>query len=149
MRERIAAALTEATRSQNRRRMSTLRLICAAIKDRDIAARGQGRDRVCDEEVLEILAKMVRQREESARLYEEAGRLELAEQEREEIEIIREFLPRQMSEEEMRSACAQVVHDAGAQGLRDMGRTMSMLKERFPGQMDFGKASALLKEMLR
>ena len=149
MRERIDAALKAAIKAQDRRRMSTLRLINCAIKDRDVAARGSGKEPVCEEDVLGILAKMIKQREESGRVYEEAGRLELAEQEREEIEIIREFLPRQLDEDAVRGACESVVREVGAQGLRDMGRCMSALKTRYPGQMDFGKASGVVKQLLR
>lgn len=149
MREDIHAALKEAMKSQEKRRVSTLRLINAAIKDRDIAARGQGKDAVGDDEILQILSKMVKQREESARIYEEAGRLELAEEEREEIGIISEFLPKQFSDDEIRSACADIVAELDAHGLRDMGRTMAALKERFAGQMDFGKASGMVKELLQ
>ncbi|MBB4301107.1 hypothetical protein GGD81_000122 [Rhodobium orientis] len=149
MREAIQAALKDAMKSQQKRRVATLRLISAAIKDRDIAARSQGKDAVGDDEILQILAKMVKQREESARIYEEAGRLELSEEEREEIEIISEFLPRQLSEEETRAVCAGVIAEIGASGLRDMGKTMSALKERYPGQMDFSKASGIVKEQLQ
>lgn len=148
MREKINAALIAATKSQNKREMSTLRLINAAIKDRDIAERGSGKDGVSDEDVLQILSKMVKQRLESAKTYEEAGRLELAEQEREEIEIIKVFLPRQMDEDAIREACGRVVEELGSNGLRDMGKTMGALKERYPGQMDFGRASKVVKDLL-
>jgi hypothetical protein len=149
IRDRINNALKEAIKAQQKLRMSTLRLINAAIKDRDIASRTDGRNQgVADAEVLAILAKMIKQREESADTYEQAGRLELADQERQEIEIIRDFMPRQMSEEEVRAACQAVVAELGAEGLKDMGRTMAALKERYPGQMDFGRASKLVKEYL-
>lgn len=148
MREQITEALKQATLAQERRRISTLRLIMAAIKDRDIAARGAGQDGVSDEEILQILAKMIKQRIESAQTYEQAGRLDLAEQEREEIGIISSFLPRQLDEQEMTDACRKVVQEVGAAGLKDMGRCMGALKERYPGQMDFGKASKLVKEIL-
>ncbi len=149
MREAILADLKEAMKTQDKCRVSTLRLINAAIKDRDIAARSQGRDCLSDDEVLELLTKMIRQRVESAKLYEEGGRLEMAEREREEIGVIRGYLPKQLEDDEMRSACADVVQEIGAAGLRDMGRTMSALKERFAGQMDFGRASCVVKEILR
>ncbi len=149
MREKINAALVTATKAQDKRRMCTLRLINAAIKDRDIAARGAGKDALTDEDVLEILSKMVKQRKESARAYEDGGRLELVDQELEEIEIIREFMPQQLDDESMRSVCAEVVEDLDAHGLRDMGRTMAALKERYPGQMDFGEASKLVRELLQ
>ncbi|PLX38522.1 MAG: glutamyl-tRNA amidotransferase [Hyphomicrobiales bacterium] len=149
MREAINSALKAATKAQEKRRMSTLRLINAAIKDREIAVRGQGKDGIGDDEILQILAKMVKQRDESAATYEEAGRLELAEGEREEIAIIQEFLPKQLDDEAVKVACAEVVAEIGAQGLRDMGRTMAVLKERYPGQMDFGRASGFVKELLQ
>ena len=128
--------------------MATLRLITAAVKDRDIAARGTGRDGVSDEEILEILAKMVKQRVESAETYEQAGRLDLAQQEREEIDIITSFLPRQLDESEMTEACREAVEEVGAASLKDMGKCMGALKQHYPGQMDFGKASKLVKKIL-
>lgn len=148
LRDEINEALKAAVKSQDKRSMATLRLVNAAIKDRDIAARTSGKDCVGDDDIRQILAKMIRQREESAATYMDAGRPELAAQEREEIEIIQRFLPRQLSEEEIRSACASVVKEIGAAGLRDMGRTMATLKERYPGQLDFGRASAVVKGLL-
>jgi len=149
MRERFDAALKNATLKQDRRRMATLRLIIAAIKDRDIAARGAGRDPVSDDDILEILAKMIKQRVESTRLYEEANRLDLADQEREEVEIVKEFLPQQLDEGEMRSVCEEAIKSTGSHGLRDMGKCMAALKERYAGRMDFGKASRVVKEHLQ
>jgi len=149
MRAQIAEALKTAIRTQDKKRTSTLRLINAAIQDRDIANRGQGKDQVSDDEILQILTKMVKQREESAKAFEEGNRLELAEQEREEIAIIRDFLPKQMGEDQVRSVCQQVIRDIGADGLRDMGKCMNALKEKYPGQMDFGKASGIVKTMLQ
>ncbi len=149
MRDKIAAALKDAIREQRKRRVSTLRLIQAAITDRDIANRGVGKDPVSDDEILAILTKMIKQREESARAFEEGNRLELAEQEREEIEIIRDFMPRQLCEEDVRRACVEVIDEVGAEGLRDMGRCMNALKEKFPGRMDFSKASGFVKNMLQ
>ncbi|MGI9416031.1 MAG: GatB/YqeY domain-containing protein [Hyphomicrobiales bacterium] len=149
MRERINTALKEAVKSQDKIRMSTLRLINAAIKDRDIASRTNGKSEgVGDAEVLGILAKMIKQRDESAVTYEQAGRLELSEQERNEIVVIQEFLPKQLNEDEIAAACRQVVEDLDAGGLKDMGRTMGALKERYSGQMDFGKASKTVKGLL-
>jgi uncharacterized protein YqeY len=149
MREKFAEALKQALKSGDRRRVSTIRLIQTAINDRDIANRGAGRDPVSEEEIALILTRMIKQRQESARLYEEGNRLELAEQERDEIDIIRAFLPRQLEEEAVKQACAQVIDEVGADGLRDMGRCMSALREKFPGQMDFGKASGIVKGLLR
>jgi uncharacterized protein YqeY len=149
MRDKIAEAMKSALKSQDVRRLSTLRLIQAAIKDRDIANRGAGKDPVSDQEILEILAKMVRQRQESARAFEEGNRLELAEQERKEIEIIGEFLPQQLCEEDVRRICARVIDEAGADGLRDMGKCMNLLKQKYAGRMDFGKASGIVKTLLQ
>ena len=148
MRERINAALKAAMLAQDKRRTSTLRLINAAIKDRDIAARGAGKDVVGDDGIDEILMKMIRQRLESARLYEEGHRLDLADQEREEIVIIKGFLPEQLDEATMASVCAEAVKATGAHGLRDMGKCMQTLKARYAGRMDFGKASTVVKGML-
>lgn len=149
MRDMIARALNEAAKSKDKLRLATIRLMQAAIKDRDIALRGAGKDPASEEEILQILAKMIKQREESARLYREGKREDLAAQELAEIEIIRSFMPRQLGEEDMRRACADVVRDVGADGLRDMGKCMNALKEKFPGQMDFGKASGIVKDILR
>ncbi len=149
LRQEISQALTTALKAQEKRRMSTLRLILAAVKDRDIANRTAGKDPVGDEELLGILGKMVKQREESARIYEEGSRIELAEAEREEIAIISEFLPQQMSDDEIKQACADVIAEIGAEGLRDMGKCMAVLKERYAGKMDFTKASAIVKSLLQ
>ena len=149
MREKIAEALKTAMKAQDKRRTSTLRLILAAIHDRDIAHRGAGKDPVTDDEVLQILGKMVKQREESARLFEEGNRLDLAEQERDEITIIRDFLPKQLGEDAVKKACEQAITEVGAGGLRDMGRCMSVLKDKYAGQMDFSKASSVVKDLLR
>ncbi|MBD8554940.1 GatB/YqeY domain-containing protein [Rhizobium sp. CFBP 8762] len=149
MRHQFTESLKEAMKAKDTRRLATVRLISAAIKDRDILNRGQGKDPVSDDEILQILAKMIKQREESARIYAEAGRDELATQEREEIDIINGFLPEQISEDKVRDICAAVIAEINAQGLRDMGKCMAVLKERYPGQMDFAKASAILKELLK
>lgn len=149
MREELAAQMKEAMKAQDKRRVSTIRLIQAAIKDRDIAARTAGKDAVSDEEIMQILAKMVKQREESAKLFEEGNRAELAQQEREEIDVIRSFMPRQLGEEQMKQLCAKVVAEVGADGLRDMGKCMNELKQRYPGQMDFSKASGVVKTLLQ
>ncbi len=145
MRETIAAALKHATKAQDKRRISTLRLMSAAIKDRDIAARTAGKSEATDVELLELYAKMIKQREESEKIYAEAGRAELAKQEAEEIVIIREFLPKPLSAEDMDEAIAEAIAKAGASSVRDMGKVMAELKARYAGQMDFAKASALVK----
>ena len=149
MREQLAEALTTATKNQQRRRVCTLRLINAAIKDRDVANRSAGRDPVGDDDIQLILAKMIRQRVESAKVYEEGGRPELAAQEREEIGVIKEFLPPQLGTGEIEKACKKVVEDTDARGLRDVGRCMNALKERYPGQMDFSKACGMVKGLLQ
>ena len=149
MRESIATALKDAQKGRDKTRVSTLRLMQAAIHDRDIANRGTGKDPISDDEVLLILARMIKQREESARAFEDGGRIELAEEERAEIEIIREFLPEQLCEEDMARVCREVVGEVNAEGLRDMGKCMSVLKERYAGQMDFSEASGVVKSLLR
>ena len=148
MRDHINAALKDAMLSQDKRRVSTLRLISAAIKDREIAARTAGRDPINDSDITEILMKMIKQRIESARLYEEGNRLDLAEQEREEMAIIKSFLPEQLDDDQVRSVCAETVKKTGAAGLRDMGKCMQALKSRYAGRMDFGKASAVVRNLL-
>ncbi|MGC1181301.1 MAG: GatB/YqeY domain-containing protein [Methyloceanibacter sp.] len=135
MRETINAALKAATKVQDKRRMSTLRLISAAIKDRDIAARGLGKAEASDAELLELLAKMIKQREESEKIYTQAGRAELAQQESEEIAIIREFLPRQLSEADIQQAIGAAIAEAGASSVKDMGKVMATLKARYAGHL--------------
>lgn len=148
MRETITAALKHATKAQDKRRMSTLRLMSAAIKDRDIAARTAGKPQATDAELLDLFAKMIKQREESEKIYTQAGRAELARQEAEEIAIIGEFLPKQLSGEEMEKAIAAAIAKTGASGVKDMGKVMAELKAGYAGQMDFAKASALVKTRL-
>lgn len=148
MRDEINDNLKTAIKAQDKRRVGTLRLINAAIKDRDIAARSHGKDAVSDAEILEILAKMIKQRVESAQTYEDAGRQELATQEREEIEIIKDFMPQQMNQEEIATAVKAVVDEIGAESLKDMGRTMGALKEKYAGRMDFGAANKVVKDLL-
>ena len=149
MRDEINEALKAAQKARDAHAVSTIRLINTAIKDRDIAARGKGSDPVDDEAIREILGKMVKQRRESAKIYEEGNRLDLAEQELREIEIIKGFLPAQLDEDRMRAACAEAIRDSGAQGLRDMGKCMGVLKKRYAGQMDFGAASGEVKRLLQ
>jgi uncharacterized protein YqeY len=149
LRKRLSEALTNAMKAKDTRRVSTVRLINAAIKDRDIATRGEGDGAaVSDEEILNILQKMIKQRHDSIAHYEVGGRLALVEQEQEEIEIIREFLPTQISDEEMEQAINEVIAEVGATGIKDMGRTMGTLKERYAGRMDFAQAAGLVKSLL-
>lgn len=149
LRARINTAVKQAMRDKASERLSTLRLISAAFKDRDIAARGEGREDGVDEtELLGILGKMVKQRRESAASYEEAGRLDLAQQERDEIEVIEEFLPRPLDDDEVEAAIATAVDEIGATSIRDMGRVMGLLKQRYTGRMDFAAASPRVKTRL-
>ena len=148
MREKINEALKQAMKDHDKRRTGTLRLINAAIKDRDIAARSKGKDGVSDDEILEILARMIKQRRDSITAFVDGGRPELAKSEQEEIDIVSEFLPEQMEEDEIREVCRKVIDELGAGGLKDMGRTMGALKERYAGQMDFSLASRIVREML-
>jgi|TARA_B110000211_G_scaffold31638_1_gene32093 uncharacterized protein YqeY len=149
VREIINEAVKDAMRSKDKLRLSTLRLINAAIKDKDIALRVEDRpDGVSSSEILQILGKMVKQRQESARAYEEGGRLELAEQELSEIKIVEEFLPRQLSDDDVANAIQKIISSVGATSIRDMGKVMASLKEKYTGQMDFGKAGATIKKIL-
>jgi uncharacterized protein YqeY len=149
MRDNFANALKDALKAKDACRVSTLRLIQATLKDRDIANRGAGKGPVENDEVLQILAKMIKQREESSKIFAENGRPELAAQERAEIKVIEEFLPAQIPEDKMRELIAETIAASGAHGLRDMGKVMAALKERYPGQMDFAKASGMVKDLLK
>ena len=149
LRERLQAALKEAMKAKAAERLSALRLINAAIKDREIAIRGEGADAVVsDADLLAVLGKMVKQRQESARIYEEGGRLELAEKELAEIKVIEEFLPRQLSADEVEAALSAAIAEAGAGSIRDMGKVMAVLKAKYTGQMDFGAVGPMIKDRL-
>jgi uncharacterized protein YqeY len=149
MRSRITADLKEAMKAKDAERLSTLRLINAAIKDREIAARGEGEgDEIGEDAILAILGKMVKQRQESARQYEEGGRLELAEKELSEISVIEGYLPRQLDDAETEAAVAAAITAVGAASIRDMGKVMAELKGKYTGQMDFGKVGPLVKAKL-
>jgi len=149
LRQEISDALKTAVKAKDKCTTSTLRLVLAALKDRDIAARGGGSaNGVPDDQVLDLLAKMVRQRQEAAEQYRKANRPELAEQEAAEIEVIRSFMPHQMDDAETAEVIAQVIAQEDAKGLKDMGRVMAVLKQNYPGQIDAGKASALVKQRL-
>ena len=148
-RAEITAAMKEAMINKNQTELSTIRLISAALKDRDITARGQGKaDGIEDSEILSMLQSMIKQRQESAKVYCDAGREELAEREEAEIEVIRKFLPKQLSEEEIGEAIDNVIEETGASDIKDMGKVMGALKSQYAGQIDMGKAGALLKEKL-
>lgn len=149
LRNEINSAMKEAMKEKAQLRLSTLRLINAAIKDRDIAARAEGvEEGVDDTEILAILGKMTRQRQESAKTYEEAGRLDLSERELSEIQVIEYFLPRQLNGDEIEIEVTKVIEEQGASSIRDMGRVMACLKERFTGQMDFGSVGPIVKKKL-
>ena len=145
LRDRFTDAMKEAMKTKQVQRLSTIRMILAGVQERSIAARV---DALPEDEILALLGKMIKQREESAVTYESGGRPELAAAEREEIAVIREFMPRQLSPEETRSAVAEAIAATGAASLKDMGKVMAALKERHAGSMDFGKASAAVKELL-
>ncbi len=155
MRTRLNDDIKTAMKSGDKRRLATLRLITAAIKDRDLSAhvddQGQatGRDKISDQDILALMQKMIKQRRESIETYRKGGRDDLADQEVEEIAVIESYLPKQMDEDEMRAAVTGLVTELNAKGLKDMGRVMAALKERFTGSMDFGKASAILKDALK
>ena len=149
LRTRLNDSLKTAMKEQDKRVLSTVRLILAAIKDRDIAARGKGNmDGLSDEEILGVLQTMVRQRQEAAELYEKGNRPELVEQEKAEIAIIESYLPKQMSDAEVRDAIAAALVECGATSIKDMGKAMAALRAKYAGRMDFGKASGLLREKL-
>jgi uncharacterized protein YqeY len=154
MRETLALAVKTAMKTQDKLVLSTLRMVQAAIHDRDIVQRGAGKDPVNDDELVTLLRKMVKQREDSVAMYETGGRQELADKEKQEIAIISGFLPQQMSPEEVMEACKTVIAELGAATpggitLRDMGKCMAVLKERYPGRMDFTVASAAVKSLLQ
>ncbi|MHA6686652.1 GatB/YqeY domain-containing protein [Mesorhizobium sp. A556] len=148
MREKIAEEVKTAMKARDAERLPTLRLIQSAIKDRDIANRGVGKDPASDDDILQILAKMVKQREESAKAFEDGGRPELAAKERAEIEILRDFQPTQMDDAGVEAAAREAIATTGAASPKDMGKVMAALKEKYTGQMDFSKASALVKGLL-
>lgn len=149
LRERLDRSLKASLRQKNQRAVSTVRLILAAIRDRDIAERGKGNpDGIDDREILRVLQTMIRQRQEAIALYEQGGRPELARQEADEISIVQDFLPAQLSDDEIDRAIRAVMSEIGAGGIKDMGRAMGVLRERYAGRMDFAKASAILKRQL-
>ncbi|HUT48465.1 MAG TPA: GatB/YqeY domain-containing protein [Alphaproteobacteria bacterium] len=149
LRNELSDALPVAMKAKDGRAVSTVRLILAALKDRDIAARGKGNsDGIEENEILQMLQTMIKQRHESIEMYEKGARMELAQQEREEIDVIKRFLPEQMTEDAATSAIMDLIKELGADGLKDMGRIMAALRERYAGRMDFAKASGLVKAQL-
>jgi uncharacterized protein len=149
LRDKIKTALKEAMLAKDARRVATLRLVLAAVKDRDIALRIEESPEKDDDAMIRtLLAKMIKQREESIAAYSQGGRKDLVDQEREEIAIITAFLPKQMGEDEIRKACEAAIKDAKAEGLKDIGKVMGLLKSKYAGAMDFGKASQIVKTLL-
>ena len=149
LRARLSEALKDALKAKDHRRTSTIRLILAAVKDRDITLRGSGKaECIAEDEILALLQTMVRQRTESIELFEQGKRKDLADREREEIKIIRGFMPAQLDDEAIAEATRETIEELHAEGLKDVGRVMGMLKARYTGQMDFGKASSVVKELL-
>jgi uncharacterized protein YqeY len=148
LRESINKAMKEAMKARDERRVSTLRLMNAAIQNADLEAGGQGKPPLNEAELMALFQKLIKQRHDSVEMYDKGGRPELAERERAEIEIIASYLPKQMSDVEAGAAITAILHEINAQGMKDMGRAMTTLRERFAGTMDFGKASAKIKELL-
>jgi uncharacterized protein len=148
MREILGNAVKTAMKAQDKLGLSTLRMVQSAIHDRDIVQRGAGKDPINDDEIVTLLRKMIKQRDDSIAMYETGGRQELADKEKLEIAIIAEFLPQQMSTDEVTAACKAVIAELGATSPRDMGKCMAALKERYPGKMDFTVASATVKSLL-
>jgi uncharacterized protein YqeY len=147
MRERFTEELKIAMKAGEKRKVETIRMITAGLKDRDIEARGQGKT-ISDEDILGLLQKMVKSRQESLEIYDKAGRVDLATQEREEIAIIQSFLPQQMSDADVEAAIAEAITESGATSIKDMGKVVGLLKGKYAGRMDFGKASAVVKAKL-
>lgn len=148
MREHFMTALKDAMKAGDKARLAAIRLIQAAIKDKDIEARGAGKGEATNDEILALLQKMIKQRQESASIYRQNNRPELAEIEEGEIAVISSFLPKQLDEGETKAAIAAAIAETGAAGMKDMGKVIALLKEKFAGQMDFGKASGLVKSAL-
>lgn len=149
LRQQLNEDLKAAMRDKDARRMGTLRLILAAVKEQEIVSRGDGAEsEITDEQILQIMAKMVKQRRDSIRMYEEGARLDLVEQEQAEISVIEGYLPKQLSADEVAEAAAKVKQELGATGLKDMGRCMGVLKDRYAGRVDMGRASQTMKQLL-
>jgi uncharacterized protein len=148
IRDSLSAAVKEAMKAGDKTRLSVVRMALAGLKDRDIEARGQGKEPISDADILSMLQKMIKQTQESRDIAEKAGRADLADAASAEIGVIETFLPQQMSAGEMRTAIEAAIAETGAAGMRDMGKVMAVLKERFSGQMDFGKAGPVVKELL-
>ncbi|MCD0420262.1 GatB/YqeY domain-containing protein [Rhodopseudomonas sp. BR0M22] len=148
LRDDINTAVKEAMKAKDERKLSTLRMVNSTIKNADIEARGQGKPPLSDGDLLSLLQKMIKQRQESVALYDQGGRAELADQERAEIAVIQAYLPQQMSDDEVKAAIAAIIAETGAAGIKDMGKVIGALKAQYAGQMDFGKASGMVKAAL-
>ena len=148
LRDDINNAVKDAMKAKDERKLSTLRMVNSTIKNADIEARGQGKPPLSDSDLLGVFQKMIKQRQESVELYEKGGREELAAQERAEILVISAYLPKQMSDDDVKAAIAATIKDTGAAGIKDMGKVIAALKAKYAGQMDFGKASGLVKAAL-
>jgi len=148
LRERFTADMKEAMKAGDKARLGAIRLIQAALKDKDIEARGAGKDPLSDEEILALLQKMVKQRQESIAMYEQGGRTELADQEKAEVAVISSYLPQQMDEAETKAAIQAAISETGAASMKDMGKVVGALRAKYAGRMDFAKASGLVKDML-
>jgi uncharacterized protein len=148
MRQRFNDAMKEAMKAGDKRRLSTVRMMQAALKDKDIEARGAGKGQASEEEILALLQKMIKQRQESIAIYDQAGRTDLADQEREEVAVIQGFLPQQLDEAETKAAVEAAIAETGAASMKEMGKVIGALRGKYAGRMDFGKASGLVKEML-
>ncbi len=148
LRNAINTAVKEAMKARDERTLSTLRMVNSAIKNADIEARGQGKPPLSDADLLGLLQKMIKQRQESVELYDKGGRAELAAQEREEIAVISAYLPKQMSDDEVKAAVTALIAETNAAGIKDMGKVIGALKAKYAGQMDFAKASGVVKAAL-
>ena len=148
MRERFTQDMKDAMKAGDKRRLATVRLVQAALKDKDIEARGTGKGPIPDEEILSLLQKMVKQRQESIAMYEQGGRTELAQQEKDEVEVISSYLPKQMDEAETKAAIESAIAETGAASMKDMGKVVGVLRAKYAGRMDFARASGLVKDML-
>jgi uncharacterized protein YqeY len=148
LRERFTADMKEAMKAGEKGRLGAIRLIHAALKDKDIEARGNGKEPLSDEEILAMLQKMVKQRQESIAMYEQGGRTELAQQEKDEVTVITSYLPQQMDEAETKAAIEAAIAETGAASMKDMGKVVGVLRGKYAGRMDFAKASGLVKDML-
>jgi uncharacterized protein len=148
LRQRLADAMKEAMKAGDKPRLNTIRLIQSALKDKDIESRGLGKEPASSEEILALMQKMVKQRQESLAIYAQNNRPELAQQEQSEITVIQSFMPQQMDEQEIIKAIQSAIQETGASSMKDMGKVVAALRTAYAGQMDFGKASALVKDML-